>query len=270
MTSFFLYHHSEIHYSRWGKGDRTLVCFPGYGEDLSSFSFLQTDLEKDFTIIAIDLPYQGRTNWAEHDLFFPESLVEIIDGIFEQEKLQRKDTYYLGYSMGGRVILQLAELIPASIGKMILIAPDGLILNKWYWLATQTSAGNKLFRYVMERPAPFLKMVWAGKKLGWINKSVSKFVHHYLGDENMRDELYTRWTCLRKIKPHIATVQKNILQYKICTRFLYGKHDRIILSHRAEQFCKPLKGLATIKTISAGHQLLQEKYKHEILYLINH
>ena len=270
MPSFFSYQHSEIHYTRWGKGKKTLVCFHGYGDDSDSFSFLQQELENEFSAIAIDLPYHGKTKWINKDLFTPQRLVEILNGIFEQEQLEKNETYYLGYSMGGRVILQLIELIPASIRKIILIAPDGLVVNNWYWLATQTTPGNKLFHYVMKRPGPFLKMVSTGKKLGWVNKSVFRFVHHYLDNEQMRDDLYTRWTTLRKIIPHLPAIQKNIMQYKISTRFLYGKHDRIILSHRAEKFCKPLKNLAIINTIPAGHLLLQEKYKDEIIYLINH
>lgn len=270
MPSFFSYHHSEVHYIRWGKGSKPLVCFHGYGEDSDSFSFLQKNIEDEFCVIAIDLPFHGKTKWVKEDIFSPQTLVKILHGIFEREQLAKKDIYFLGFSMGGRVILQLTALIPDSIRKIILIAPDGLIINKWYWLATQTSSGNKLFQYVMKQPTAFLKMVSTGEKLGWVNKSVFKFVQHYLDDEKMRDDLYVRWTSLRKIKPHLPTIQKKIVAFNICTRFLYGQHDRIILSHRAERFCKPLKDLAIIKTIPAGHQLLQEKYKDEIINLINH
>jgi len=269
MPSFFLYNESSVHYERWGRGEKFLVCFHGYGEDGRSFSFLQNDLENEFTIIAIDLPYHGKTDWNKASLLQTETLVKIVEGIFDQEQLEKKDVYFLGFSMGGRAILHLIEFIPSYIRKIILIAPDGLVINNWYWLATQTNYGNKLFHYVMKKPDRFLKMVSIGKKMGMVNKSIFKFVHHYLDDQQMRNDLYTRWTALRKIKPQLDTIQKNIIQYKISTRFLYGKYDRMILSHRAEKFCAPMKELAVIKTIAAGHQLLQEKYKDEIIQLIN-
>ncbi len=140
-THFITYRNSTIAYRRTGSGKEWLFCFHGYGYDGLSFDIFSSLLHKRYTIIAIDLPFHGQTNWQEGLLFEPEALVSIIHSI----KSPDLKMSLLGYSMGGRVVMQLAQLVPEEINKIVLVAPDGFHKNKWQWLSTQTLAGNRLF-----------------------------------------------------------------------------------------------------------------------------
>jgi pimeloyl-ACP methyl ester carboxylesterase len=255
---------SQIHYLRIGDGVEWLFCFHGYGETADSFRLLEPALGKRFTIIAIDFPFHGKTTWQEGWLFTPQDLLLLIS------RLKPKDQpmHLLGYSMGGRIALQLLELAPEQVTKMILIAPDGLHKNKWQWIATRTSTGNRLFHYFMQHPGAVLALMDAGAKLGLYNKSLHKFVHYYLDDAEQRLTLYRRWTTMRKFRPSLPLLRSIIIKNKIPVRLLFGKHDHVILSKHGTAFSKNSHGLIVVKEIEAGHQLLKEKHLTQILEMI--
>jgi pimeloyl-ACP methyl ester carboxylesterase len=170
--------------------------------------------------------------------------------------------------MGGRVALQLLQIIPAKIEKTVLLAPDGLKVNFWYWLATQTYIGNRLFGFTMKHPGWFFSLLKAGNQLKVINQSVLKFTRYYIHDITVRRLLYERWTCMRAIKPNLTSVKKLISAHQIPVRLLYGQYDRIIRYERGEKFCKGIDTFCTLHIIQTGHQVLQEKHVNHIIQLI--
>ena len=145
------------------------------------------------------------------------------------------------------------------------MAPDGMKVNIWYWLATQSPAGNRLFAFTMKKPRWFFGLLKILNRLGTVNTSIYKFVTFYIGDASIRDLLYKRWTTLRKIRPDIEKIKSLIRQHNTSTRLIYGKHDRIILSSRAKKFKNGLEDLCTLNIIQSGHQVLHEKHVNEIL-----
>lgn len=163
------------------------------------------------------------------------------------------------------MILSLFELIPDKIEKIILLAPDGLKVNFWYWLSTQTWAGNRFFALTMKHPGWFFGFLKLLNKLKLVNASIFKFVNYYIGDKNIRLLLYRRWTTLRKIKPAINTIKPLIKKYNTPVRLVYGMHDRIILSSVGEKFRKGIEEQCRISLIHSGHQVLHEKHVKEIL-----
>jgi hypothetical protein len=133
-------------------------------------------------------------------------------------------------------------------------------------MTTQTSFGNWFFAYTMKNPGWFFSVLNTAGILNIYNKSVVKFVHYYLDNKEQRTLLYDRWSCMRKLKPDLQLIKKLCVEKKIPLNFLFGKYDRIILSKRAGTF-NNTKSI-TIKVIDAGHQLLKEKYTHEITALL--
>jgi len=265
MQQHFLeYKSSVINYYVLGNGAKDLFCFHGYGEEGSSFKFLEKYIGPVYTLYAIDFPVHGQTKWNEKDAFTTNHLFSIIQKI---QLHQNKKFSLLAYSMGGRAALDIVENFSNKIERVVLVAPDGLHLNIWYWITTQTSVGNKAFDYTMEKPGWFFALVNISGNLRIINKSVIKFVHHYLDDREQRILLYKRWTCLRKVRPDLHTIKKICAEKNIQLKFLFGKYDRIILSKRADIF-KNAKNIS-IRIIEAGHQLLKDKYANEITALLN-
>ena len=110
MHSVFLtYKSSLIHYRKGGEGKRLLFCFHGYGESSESFAFLETPLDREFTLVAIDLPFHGKTDWREGLYLDPKDLLAIIRQIGTGLPGANQPWWLMGYSMGGRVALSLLD-----------------------------------------------------------------------------------------------------------------------------------------------------------------
>jgi pimeloyl-ACP methyl ester carboxylesterase len=131
-------------------------------------------------------------------------------------------------------------------------------------LSTQTFVGNKCFKWTMQSPGWFMGMLRIGNKIKMINRSIYKFVEYYIHDEEVRKELYVRWTSMRKCNPDLKQIRKYVEKSNTRVRLLYGAHDRIILSSPALRFIKGLQH-AKIEILDCGHQVLHSKNVHEIV-----
>ena len=269
-SAFINYKKSQIHYSHSARRSKTLLCFHGYSETAESFYFLENFLE-EYTMIAVDLPFHGKTRWNEGLDFSGEDLQNIIISIFDAIGLANqanRKTTILGYSLGGRVALSLFQQAPHRYEKIILLAPDGLKVNFWYWLSTQTFFGNRFFKFTMKHPGWFFLFLRMLNKTRVVNQSIFKFTNYYINDKTIRTQLYQRWTCMRKLKPDIKKIKKLIQKNKVPVRLLYGEYDRIILPERGEKFRKGIEPWCELQKLSAGHQVLHEKKAALIIQLI--
>ncbi len=279
QTGFVIQGSSRISYSVWGTGRKLLLCFHGYGESASSFSLLADRLGSEFTILAPDLPFHGGTTWNEGLYFDPSLLPGLIDKMLASFLTdpspraalspQTDRWWVLGYSMGGRVALGLLERSPEKIANLLLLAPDGLKMNPWYFLATQTRTGNRVFRRIMKRPGPILGLLKIAGAAKWINPAVYKFMLRYIEDDRVRDELYKRWTVMRGFKPRLTAIRSIILERHIPVNLVYGSHDRIIRYQRGERFRKGIEPWCQLQILDTGHALLQTKFLDTIVGLLN-
>lgn len=266
---FIAYKNSRICWYRFGSGAQPVICFHGYGESGSSFSFLEKYAKGQFTFIAIDLPFHGKTEWKEGLDFGWRDMQTIIEIILtetnDKQETKNDKPILLGFSLGGRMALSFYQSIPGQVEKVILLAPDGLKVNFWYWLSTQTWLGNKFFYFTMHYPGWFFGFLKALKGLSLVNASVFKFVKYYIDNKQVRYELYNRWTALRKLRPNLSKIRSAILYNKTPFRLVYGRHDRIILSPVGERFKKGIENYCVVSVIESGHQVLHEKHASEIM-----
>lgn len=266
MLSFFIsYKSSQIHCLQWGTGEKPLLCFHGFGENAGSFLPLSRHLSHAYTIIAIDLPLHGKTVWNEGMICTTEDIINIIDNI---PRLYEKRFFLAGYSMGGRIALSVYEHMPQRIQQLILLAPDGLKVNFWYWLATQTIPGNRLFRHFMKKPGFFFNTTKALNRAGLINTGVYNYVRQHLGGGEKRTQLYTAWTTMRKIRPVVKNIKALIQKNKTPLLLIYGRYDRVIRHTTGSSFKKGMEDLCTLHILPCGHRILNEKNTAAIAALL--
>jgi pimeloyl-ACP methyl ester carboxylesterase len=257
QSGHLVYRQSTIHYRYGGEGARPLVCFHGYGESSGNFDFLEKSLGNDYTIIAPDLPFHRETIWNEGVVDIA-MLADVVVKLLEHLKIAPADIHLLGFSLGGRLALCVLQELKDRVSKVVLLAPDGLTINFWYWLSTQTVAGRSLFRLTMSKPGWFLGMLSVANKVKLLNQSIYKFVKYYIHDDEVRKELYERWTGLRNCSPDTGKVKELVQQHRIIVHLLYGRHDRIIGHKKGERFLKELPG-CRVEVLNCGHQVLHEK-----------
>lgn len=256
-SNFLHFRSSRIHYTCYGAGSSLLFGFHGYGESAQSFAFLETALDRDYTLVAIDMPFHGQTEWKEGLFLEPRDLLAVLEELAAILPVRKERWTFLGYSMGGRVALHLLQLAPEKIGKLVLLAPDGLRMNPWYWLATQTRPGNHLFRFTMRHPGWLFFLLRIGNALHCVNPGIYKFTTRYIDNIKVRQNLYARWTIMRGFRPKPGLLRNIIRSRKIPVRLVYGRYDRIIRAERGQQFRKGIEDLCTLLLLPTGHHLLQ-------------
>lgn len=266
MSTFFVaYKNSQVHVLQWGHGNELLICFHGFGENAESFRHLAKALTEKYTVVAIDLPLHGQTVWNEEMICTPEDILNII---YKLPKLEDRSFSIAGYSMGARVALSVYQLIPQRVQQLVLLAPDGIKMNGWYWLATQTTTGNKLFRYCMKDPRLFFGVTSKLKALNIINMGVYNYVQKHLREPEMRSRLYAIWTLMRKIRPDIPVVQSLVKTHQTSVILLYGKYDHIIRFATGERFKKEVDAFCHLHVLHCGHRMLHEKNTGAIAALL--
>lgn len=269
MVSHYITHkNSSVHYRQFGNGDKLLFCFHGYGRDSNTFALLDKKLQHTYTIIAIDVPFHGLTDWKDALVFHPKYLVEIVTQIQQSFAKQGKFSV-LGFSMGGRIALYLTQLIPQKVEKLILLAPDGLSFSFWRWLASETWIGSKLLAYTIEHPAWVQWIVKKAQQWNVISRSLADFIRYYIHDREHRILLYRRWISMRKFQPSARRLKRLIRKHRIPVRMLFGAFDRVIPSAGGEKFLQGLEQHATLQTIQAGHNLMYEVQADKIAKLIS-
>jgi pimeloyl-ACP methyl ester carboxylesterase len=112
MQSHYITHNnSTIHYRKFGDGPKLLFCFHGYGREADTFSILERRLGSLFTIVAIDIPFHGRTEWKEELIFKPKYLQQFLLQIRRSLNKENIKFSLLGFSIGGRLALYLTQLM---------------------------------------------------------------------------------------------------------------------------------------------------------------
>jgi pimeloyl-ACP methyl ester carboxylesterase len=269
MTSNYItFKKNKFHYRQFGKGGRLLFCFHGYGRDSYTFGFLAKVLGSRYTIIAIDAPYHGHTQWDDLE-FDPKDLVQVLREIQQQAGFESKKITLLGFSMGGRIALHIAEEMAANIERIVLLAPDGLRYNFWQWFSTHTWLGLKVFDFTINHPAWFLRLVNVVEKRKIVSRNLTNMVRYYFEDNDQRLILYRRWIIMRKFKPHLGSLKKRIAKNNIRLRMLFGSYDRVIHSAGGHAFLETIEEYASVKIIDAGHDLLREWHSATIAELFN-
>jgi pimeloyl-ACP methyl ester carboxylesterase len=253
MTSAFLtYGNSTIHYRYSGEGPRVVICFHGFGSDARAFDWLGDQIP-GHRFVAFDLPFHGETTWNNGELFTPHQLMDIIEAC---PQVTSPRFSLVGFSMGGKVCLQLLQEFPERTERLILIAPDGLHVNGFHWLATRTAAGRRLLKKILQHPQGLVTLVHRFATLGLANKGMIRFVERHLEDPRMRELVYRSWTSFRSFRPNPATVAGLAQEHDTPITLIYGRHDTIIPLAPGQRFFRMLRGRKHMEVLDAGHQLL--------------
>ena len=251
----------QLHCLQWGSGKRLLLAFHGYGDNAEIYRPLLSCLGNDYTILSFDLPHHGKSNWSESIEFTKKDLVAMVENLMLQYKVDKVSL--IGYSMGGRVALSVVEGLPACIDKVTLIATDGLAINFYFYFFTRTYAGRKMFRTMLEKPVPYIRIVnWLRKKK-LVDASRHKFVMHFLDSAEGRNFLLRVWPAMNDIVPEPRRLKTLIQQYKISITIFMGAYDKIMPPSIAEKFSS---GLDTVQLhiLGKGHRVFDNETAQQI------
>ncbi len=224
MNFSLTYRRSSINYLRFGSGNRCLICFHGFGDRAVIWHHLDKQLGKKFTIIAIDLPFHGHTDWHEKKM---QSLDfgAIINDILKIEGVEKCSL--AGFSFGARIVEKLLFSHGDLIENIFLFAPDGFG-TKGIKNATVCPIWLRRFaHFLLQKPEKIIHLVnWLyQKKL--VAKSVQWFFSQNISQPKRRERLFFYWLNLDDFEVKQSVFKKKLQETRINTHIFLGKHDDI-------------------------------------------
>lgn len=251
----FSFEDSHITYRKVGNGPAVLLAFHGFGQDHKVFSPVEKATGDRFTFYSIDLFSHGNSRYTGTDLLTKTNWSQLIDHFLRAQAIDRFSL--MGFSLGGRFALATAEAFADRLDQLLLIAPDGITFNRWYWLATASRLGRWLFRYTLRHLSMLTTLGHALTTLGLLNKTVMRFAEIALATPEQRTLVYRSWTQFRQIHSDMKLVAKLLNERSTRVRFFTGAFDRIVPGSYILPLTKQLRHyeLTVFKT---GHNRLIE------------
>jgi pimeloyl-ACP methyl ester carboxylesterase len=158
----------------------------------------------------------------------------------------------IGYSIGGRICLNVLERQPNWIAEVFLLASDGLKKDRVFRLATRNRIGNKIFNVVSEKPRSFLATVDRLHQWHLLSDTKHRFVHNIFDDAKRRKQGQQVWNATSKLIAHKPIIHYNAKKYDVPLHLVMGRHDRLFPPELGERFIRDLKN-ADLQVLPAGH-----------------
>ncbi len=251
---FFHYKQATLHYSIYGSGSIPLLCFHGFGLTGHSFFEIEEVLASEYRIYNFDLFYHGKSAWKEDGKPMSESFLQEL--ISEFTRANSISTFsLLGYSIGARLVWSIAKKNPEKVKEIIVIAPDGILISVWYYLATGSVCTRAIFKWLLAKGS-YLKFFLAmGHFLNSMSASTVRFIESQLRSEAQRKRVYDTWLVYRALKsePKLNAALFNKHNTKV-TVFL-GKQDQIITYKKVSKLTNFVSSKFIIH-LEAGHSTL--------------
>jgi pimeloyl-ACP methyl ester carboxylesterase len=248
----FVHHNnSSLHYAKAGNGDKHLLVFHGFGQDISVFDFFTQSLARHYTFYVFDLYFHGRSRWGNgEETLEKEQWKETVELFLQHNHI---DNFSLaGFSLGGKFVLATAEAFPEKTKEIFLIAPDGIKTSFWYTLATYPLALRRFFRSMILRPQRFLSIARLMNRSGLVDQGLIRFAEYQMNSEEKRARVYYSWVVFRHLTFNLATIAALINDHEIKLTLIVGKYDKVISPGNMNHFLKKLKRYR-LEILESGH-----------------
>ena len=260
MSSFLSYKGFRWEYEMFGKGPDLMLAFHGFGNRASDFRVFAPVLEEKYTVLSFDLPYHGHSGpEAGHEEAFvsPQDLAGLAEAAAERTGHRRFSV--MGYSLGGKIALQLLQSVPERLDRVLLFAPDGLKVSLTNAFVARSVIGQMLYRRVMHDPVWFFRLLQLMHAAGVVDTKIHDFIRESLSTPQRREMVWNVWRCFRDIRPSAQRVRQAIERHPIRLHLFFGAYDKIIPPSIGKNFVSELKQPKALHIVESGHQLIREK-----------
>jgi pimeloyl-ACP methyl ester carboxylesterase len=248
------YKKAQIHYSEFGKGDKALICFHGFGQSSAHFHKLEDALKEEYKIYSFDLFYHGKSFWHDKDTPLSKKFWnELIQKFILEKNIDRFSL--LGFSMGGKFVMATLEKFSDKIDKIILIAPDGIKTSFWYSLATYPGSMTKLFRSVITKPNFYFNLVKFLSFFKIVDKGLLRFANTQMATRVQRRRVYYSWVVFKELKFDMKKIAFILNKNNIKLELFLGEFDKVITQKNMKKLLDKVNDYR-INVLSSGHSTL--------------
>ncbi len=199
MKSIHIYNRFQVSYLTIGDGKNIVIAFPGIALDASSYESVIQTFKKTHQFYILDLFYAGESkiNGNHPTQITPTEWNELLKDFIASKKI---DTFSLwGFSIGARIAMISYSNFENQIQQLVLLAPDGIVVNKWYAFATRTFIGHGLFKRACHSKSVRKMLIFMARKLS-DQRAFLRIESFLIEPESLR-KIYLQWMTYRDIQP---------------------------------------------------------------------
>jgi pimeloyl-ACP methyl ester carboxylesterase len=220
----------KMHYYQFGKGDKVMLCFHGYGMHGKQFKVLEESFGDDYTFYGFDLFFHKKTKLID------QSVKNVKKGITKKElsdfflafcdsKSINKFSI-IAYSMGSFYATALVEEIPKRIEKFIVAAPSSLNAGKVITFLSSNIIGNKILERLALSDNGMLRLLSSLKKTKIIDVKAYEILYREIATPELRFSFYACTSYLRFLKLDTQKFIHHLNNHHIKSIFIFGKRDK--------------------------------------------
>ena len=223
---------------KYGSGKAVILALHGFGRNGARMERLGVHLGNEFTMLAPDLPYHGKTEWYT-DRYDVADMTNMLQQLLD--RYAQQPVYLLGHSLGGRYLSScLRGLRHANIQDIALVAPDGAGGRYTNWIDTLPSRLVRPLARLTERPRAILRMSAWLQKRGIINGYSAEYLKYNLNDRPFRRRLAGTLRSVLLFPPTPGEFEAALRERDIrCTVFV-GDKDPLLHHDRLTRMYSPL------------------------------
>jgi pimeloyl-ACP methyl ester carboxylesterase len=250
-NKFIHYDGNSLHYAIAGHGEKHLLIFHGFGQDMDVFEFLTRSLGRHYTFYVFDLYFHGRSKWTKDEIpLAKEEWCETIKAFLTENNIKKFQV--AGFSLGGKFALSCLECFPEQVERIILIAPDGIKTSFWYSLATYPVLFRKFFKSMIFHPERFLGLARALNKTKLLDNGLIRFAEYQMNSEEKRLRVYYSWVVFRHLKFNLKMLAKKINDNNINVVLIVGRYDNVIKPSNMKRFTSMVTNVR-FEILNSGH-----------------
>ncbi|MFM7053996.1 MAG: alpha/beta fold hydrolase, partial [Bacteroidota bacterium] len=236
-----------------------IIAFHGFNRGYHDLLELGSKLEDKFRIAAVSLFHHGSNFTAVNaeDAIEP---IELKNAFIELIHALEVDSFsVIAHSFGGRLALNMVELVPDKINQVYLMAPDALRYHPGYRFITGTRLGRYWMGNFRKNPSRVVGLIRLFGKLGVYTKRTADYFIHQITHEKSRELVYRSWMTHRKTIPNLAQIVTNIKAKGIRTHLIFGKNDTVIPVSQGKRIMNKILPYGNLHVLNSGHRLYERK-----------
>lgn len=260
QSSFIQLPAGKIHCLTFGAGPELLIALHGFSDRARMFAVLEPALSENYTVVAIDWPFHGQTEWTPNT-FSKDDLLDIIRRVVA---LHGKERFSLmGFSFGARLAQALLPDLTGQLNKLYLLSPDGVKTKGMSTAAHTPMWLRRLLFRILQKPGWFIALVNSGRKIG----IVPPLIHHFLSNNLNRPERFRRtfgcWLAMDSFYLRRHTIQDILQKSQLRTDVYIGLNDPML---RQKTLKKLFEGLPEVRVfwLDEGHRLIGEELSEHL------
>jgi pimeloyl-ACP methyl ester carboxylesterase len=251
-SRYHAYQEHRVHSLRFGHGPQLMFAFHGYADRARMFAQLEPVLAPHFTVVAIDLPFHGQTEWKA-DTFTKDDIIGILEMYQQEEGV--KTISFLGFSFGARIVQALLAQMIEKTDRLILLAPDG-IATKGLSAAIYTPMwARKLSFRLIKNPKWFMKLMTMLRNIKLLSPVVWLFMDKNLATPDRYQRTFGMWFALDHFWLRRREVNALLNSHPTRVDIFFGRKDVFVKYKKVKKLAEKVPSLR-LHLLDAGHRIV--------------